>query len=36
MLMKDVLRHKQTTQVKRRAAMDELVGLSEEMGGYDL
>ena len=35
-LMKDVLRHKQTTQVKREAAMDELVKISEEMGGYDL
>jgi excisionase family DNA binding protein len=35
-LMKDVLLHKQTTQVKREAAMDELVKISEEMGGYDL
>jgi len=35
-LMKDVLLHKQTTQVKRQAAMDELVKISEEMGGYDL
>jgi excisionase family DNA binding protein len=35
-LLKDVLRHKQTTQVKREAAMDELVKISEEMGGYDL
>jgi excisionase family DNA binding protein len=35
-LMKDVLLHKQTTQVKRQAAMDELVRISEEMGGYDL
>jgi excisionase family DNA binding protein len=35
-LMKDVLLHKQTTQVKRRAAIDELVGIGEEMGGYDL
>jgi hypothetical protein len=34
--MKDVLRHKQTTQVKREAATDELVKISEEMGGYDL
>jgi excisionase family DNA binding protein len=35
-LMKDVLLHKHTTQVKRRAALDELVRTSEEMGGYDL
>jgi excisionase family DNA binding protein len=35
-LMKDVLAYKQTMQVKSRAAMDELVKLSEEMGGYDL
>jgi len=35
-LMKDVLSYKQTTQVKREAAMDELVRASEEMGGYDL
>ena len=35
-LMKDVLLHKQSNQVKRRAALDELVRTSEEMGGYDL
>jgi excisionase family DNA binding protein len=35
-LMKDVLSYKQTTHVKRQAAMDELVKISEEMGGYDL
>jgi excisionase family DNA binding protein len=35
-LMKDVLSYKKTTQVKRQAAMDELVRISEEMGGYDL
>ena len=35
-LMKDVLLHKQTTQVNRSAALDELVRTSEEMGGYDL
>jgi excisionase family DNA binding protein len=35
-LMKDVLAYKQKMQVKSRAAMDELVKLSEEMGGYDL
>ncbi len=35
-LMKDVLLHKQTTQVKRRVALDELVRTSEEIGGYDL
>jgi excisionase family DNA binding protein len=35
-LMKDVLSYKQTTQVKRQASMDELVRISEEMGGYDL
>jgi excisionase family DNA binding protein len=35
-LMKDVLFYKQTTQVKRQAAMDDLVRISEEMGGYDL
>jgi excisionase family DNA binding protein len=33
--MKDVLSYKQTTQIKRKAAMDELVKVSEEMGGYD-
>jgi hypothetical protein len=31
-LMKDVLAHKQTMQVKSRAAMEDLVKLSEEMG----
>jgi excisionase family DNA binding protein len=35
-LMKDVLAYKKTMQVKSRAALDELVKLSEEMGGYDL
>ena len=35
-LMKDVLLHKQATQVKRSTALDELVRTSEEMGGYDL
>jgi excisionase family DNA binding protein len=35
-LMKDVLSYKQTTQVKRQTAMDELVKISEDMGGYDL
>jgi excisionase family DNA binding protein len=35
-LMKDVLAYKKTMQVKSRAALDELVKLSEEMDGYDL
>lgn len=35
-LMKDVLAYKQSMQVKRRAALDELVEASEEVGGYDL
>jgi excisionase family DNA binding protein len=35
-LMKDVLAYKQSTQVKRRATLDDLVKASEEMGGYDL
>jgi excisionase family DNA binding protein len=35
-LMKDVLSYKQTTHVNRQVAMDELVRVSEEMGGYDL
>jgi excisionase family DNA binding protein len=35
-LMKDVLLRKQANQVKRRAALDELVSTSEEMAGYDL
>jgi excisionase family DNA binding protein len=35
-LMKDVLSYKQSTHVKRAAAMDELVRIGEEMGGYDL
>jgi excisionase family DNA binding protein len=35
-LMKDVLSYKQTTQIKRKAAMDELIKVSEEIGGYDL
>jgi excisionase family DNA binding protein len=35
-LMKDVLAYRQTMQVKRSAALDELVKDSEEMSGYDL
>jgi hypothetical protein len=35
-LMKDVLAHKKTMQVNRRAALDELVKASEHAGGYDL
>jgi excisionase family DNA binding protein len=35
-LMKDVLAYKETMRVKRREALDELVKLSEELGGYDL
>jgi excisionase family DNA binding protein len=35
-LMKDALAHKQSMQVKRRAALDKLVKASEDMGGYDL
>jgi excisionase family DNA binding protein len=35
-LMKDILAYKQSMQVKRRAALDELVKASEEVGGYDL
>ena len=35
-LMQDVLAYKKTMQVKRRAALDELVKASEDMGGYDL
>ena len=35
-LMKDVLAYKQSMQVKRRAALDDLVKASEEMDGYDL
>jgi hypothetical protein len=35
-LMKDVLAYKRTMQVKSRAAMDELVKISEEMGEYNL
>lgn len=34
-LMKDVLAYKQTMQVKSRAALDEMVELTEEAGGYD-
>jgi hypothetical protein len=34
--MKGVLSYRQTTQIRRQAAMDELVTISEEMGGYDL
>lgn len=35
-LMSDVLAYKRTMEVKSRAALDELVKLSEDMGGYDL
>jgi excisionase family DNA binding protein len=35
-LMKDILAYRQTMQVKRRAALDELVKASEDVGGYDL
>jgi len=35
-LMQDVLAYKKTMQIKRRAALDELVKASEDMGGYDL
>ncbi len=35
-LMKDILAYKQSMQVKRRAALDELVKASEDVGGYDL
>ena len=35
-LMKDVLAYKETMQVKRRAALDEMVKLTEDTGGYDL
>jgi hypothetical protein len=30
------LAYKKTMQIKRHAAMDELVKASEDMGGYDL
>jgi excisionase family DNA binding protein len=35
-LMQDVLAYKKTMQIKRRAALDELVKASEDTGGYDL
>jgi excisionase family DNA binding protein len=35
-LMKDVLAYRRTMEVQSRAALDELVKLSEEAGGYDL
>lgn len=35
-LMQDVLAYKKTMQIERRAALDELVKASEDMGGYDL
>lgn len=35
-LMQDVRAYKKTMQIKRRAALDELVKASEDMGGYDL
>jgi excisionase family DNA binding protein len=35
-LMKDVLAYRQSMEVKSRAALDELVKLSGEVGGYDL
>ncbi|HEX3844420.1 MAG TPA: excisionase family DNA-binding protein [Steroidobacteraceae bacterium] len=35
-LMQDALAYKKTMQIKRRAALDELVKVSEDMGGYDL
>lgn len=31
-----LLAYKQSTQVERRAALDDLVKASEEIGGYDL
>ena len=35
-LVQDVLAYKKTMQVKRRDALDELVKVSEDIGGYDL
>lgn len=35
-LMKDVLAYRQTMQVKSKAALQDLVSASEELGGYDL
>jgi excisionase family DNA binding protein len=35
-LMKDVLRYKETMQANRKTALDELVKESENLGGYDL
>lgn len=35
-LMQDVLAYKKTMQINRRAALDELVKASEDIGGYDL
>jgi hypothetical protein len=34
--MKDVLAYKNTMQVDRRSALDDLVKASETAGGYDL
>jgi hypothetical protein len=34
--MKDVLAYKKTMQIDRRSALDELVKVSEDAGGYDL
>ena len=34
-LMQDVLAYKKTMQIKRRAALDELVKASEDMGGFE-
>jgi hypothetical protein len=34
--MQDVLAYKKTMQINRRAALDELVKASEDIGGYDL
>lgn len=35
-LMQDVLAYRKTMQIKRHAALDELVKASEDIGGYDL
>ncbi len=35
-LMQDILAYKKTMQIKRHAALDELVKASEDIGGYDL
>lgn len=34
--LKDVLAHKQTMQIARKQALDDLVKASEDVGGYDL